>query len=656
MRLGVVLIVAVLIALAASSFAADCPEAVESEVLAALDRFLLDGFNSRDPEVWAETLSYPHCRIGGVESNVWETPEAYADDFDYPAQLAMGWDHSEWGSTEVLWCREDAAFARVHYLRKRADDSILHSLHGIYTLTLQHDGWGVLARFSALIPAEGEAKARAEESAKAALREHLTAVRADNRAAIAGSLSYHFLSLIDERATVLDAPEHVRRPFSSCGGVGEPEPLLVASGAVILGLGLDEAQGGPSAVYEITLQGGQWGVRGCASFGGESTSLESKQQATDDTPTLPRTLAMMDQAGNGDGKVQRAEIPPRYAARFDALDTDGDGVLTAAEVDAVLQRERAEVPVFEDVLGDLPPATLALLGGKLYDVGFLDGTLHDASRDRDIPFRIRYPKSVEGPVPIVLLSHGGYGSRYGYTTYGYLATSYARLGFLAVNIGHLESANEVKHRYDRPLDVSFVIDALDRVQAISMRIPTGEDEAMPMPADFAGVPDVDHLGHMGHSFGGFTAHAVGGTNWAPTMGIRNFRDPRVDAIVPMSPQGFHRFGGYDEGPDNNSWSEITIPSYLICGEREAPQWRRQPFDRYPAVGDKFFTVGKGMGHEIVNGDGTGRVKRLLAVNTALFFHTYLRAGDGRCAIGTLDWIDGWTLERKLDPTAGPNCE
>jgi hypothetical protein len=41
---------------------------------------------------------------------------------------------------------------------------------------------------------------------------------------------------------------------------------------------------------------------------------------------------------------------------------------------------------------------------------------------------------------------------------------------------------------------------------------------------------------------------------------------------------------------------------------------------------------------------------------ALFFHTYLRGGDGRCAIGTLEWIDGWTLERKLDSAMGPACD
>ena len=103
----------------------------------------------------------------------------------------------------------------------------------------------------------------------------------------------------------------------------------------------------------------------------------------------------------------------------------------------------------------------------------------------------------------------------------------------------------------------------------------------------------------------------------------------------------------DDGPGNNSWGDIRIPSYLICGELENPQWRRQPFDRYPAIGDKFLTIGKGYGHNIVNGDLP--VKRLLSLNTALFFHTYLRNGGGRDQIGTLAWIDGWALERKLDP-------
>ena len=368
---------------------------------------------------------------------------------------------------------------------------------------------------------------------------------------------------------------------------------------------------------------------------------------------LPPVLKAIDEQGNHDGKIQREELPERLRRFFDGTDLDGNGVLTWQEVDEAKAKRFADLPKLEDVLGELPQETLDLLGGTFYEAGLSEGTLHDASRRRDIGFLLRYPKNCEGLVPIVLLSHGGYGSSFGQYAYADLATSYARLGFLAVNIGHRQSANEIQHRYDRPLDVSFVIDSLVRTRAASLRIPGGGGEgALPMPSDFAGIPDVDHIGHIGHSFGAFTAHAVGGANWSPTMGIRNFRDPRVDAIVPISPQGCHRFGGYDEGPDNNSWSEIRIPVYLICGELQGLEWRRQPFDRYPAIGDKFFTVAKGWGHNIINGDAA--TKRLLALNTALFFHTYLRQGNGRDRIGTQAWIDGWTLERKLEsPESNP---
>jgi hypothetical protein len=377
-------------------------------------------------------------------------------------------------------------------------------------------------------------------------------------------------------------------------------------------------------------------------------SLAERAGAQDDEPgALPPVLRACDEKGNHDGKIQREELPERLLRFFDSTDLDGDGVLTWQEVDEAKAKRFAEAPKLEDVIGDLSPEMLELLGGKLHEVGWLEGKLFDASRKREIPYLVRYPKDREGLAAIVLLSHGGYGSSFGQYAYTDLATTYARLGFLAVNIGHRPSANEIQHRYDRPLDVSFVIDALVRTRAASLRIPGGGGEdALPMPRDFKGIPDVDHIGHIGHSFGAYTAHAVGGANFSPTMGIRNFRDPRVDAIVPISPQGFHRFGSYDEGPSNNSWSEIRIPVYLICGELESPQWRRQPFDRYPAIGDKFFTAGKGYGHNIMKGDeGT---KCLLALNTALFFHTYLRDGNGRDRIGTLAWIDGWTLERNLE--------
>lgn len=313
-------------------------------------------------------------------------------------------------------------------------------------------------------------------------------------------------------------------------------------------------------------------------------------------------------------------------------------------------------PVFDDVLGELPPDLLELLGGRLYEVDYQDGLLTDLSRNRRIRYRIRYPKDFTGAAAVVLLCQGGLGGEDGHTMFPDLATAYARLGFLAVNVGHLPSASEMQHRYDRPLDVSFVIDALARVAAAARGTPWDAEEALPLPTDFAGAPDVDHIGVLGHSYGAFSAHAVAGVELGPTMGIRNFRDPRVDAIVAIAPQGKDRYGCFDKGSDNNSWKEVTIPSYLLLADHDLPEWRRQPFDRYPAVGDKFLTIGKDQDHASIAGwRAPVDVRRLLDLNTALFFHTYLRGGAGRRRIGTLAWIDGWTLEQKLDPTTGSEC-
>ena len=306
------------------------------------------------------------------------------------------------------------------------------------------------------------------------------------------------------------------------------------------------------------------------------------------------------------------------------------------------------LPVLDEVLSELT-TSLDVLGGRLYDVGAQDGLLADLARNRRIRYRLRYPRDFDGPAAIVLISPGGLGGEDTHTWYPHLGTAYARLGFLAVSLGHLPSVSEMQHRYNLPLDASFVIDALARTAASARGTPWDAEEALSLPPEFQGEPDVDHIGVLGHSFGAYTAHALAGAELGPAMGIHNFRDPRVDAIVVIAPQGRDRYGFFDKGPDNNSWRNVTVPSYVLLGEHDLPDWRRRPFDRYPAIGDKFLTIGKDQNHAEISGSSAPiEVRHLLALNTALFFHTYLRGGDGRCKIGTLAWIDGWTLDRKLD--------
>ncbi|NWG46560.1 MAG: hypothetical protein HXY25_08435 [Alphaproteobacteria bacterium] len=324
---------------------------------------------------------------------------------------------------------------------------------------------------------------------------------------------------------------------------------------------------------------------------------------------------------------------------------------TLTEAEAERQGALSTRDVIDDVLTGAPKAVIDALGGRLYEVGTETVMLTDASREREIVVLWRYPKNFSGKTPLVIISHGGYGSDRGYSAYPHLGTAYAQIGFVALNINHLPSANEDLHRFDRPTDVTFVINSLVRQRWPNA---SGPDVLAP-PAGFEGEIDLDRIGHTGHSFGAYTAHALGGAVLAPTMGVTTFRDPRIYAIVPISPQGGYRFGNYDNGPADNSWTAITIPSYLMAGELENPTWRREPFDRYPTRGDKFYTMGGGQNHGGMGGRGTDEVRRTLAANTALFFHVYLRDGEGRCEIGRLAPLPGWTIERRLDPSAGPGC-
>jgi hypothetical protein len=204
----------------------------------------------------------------------------------------------------------------------------------------------------------------------------------------------------------------------------------------------------------------------------------------------------------------------------------------------------------------------------------------------------------------------------------------------------------MRHRLDRPLDISFVIDALVNANMAAAGLPHDPMEALSLPDEFSGVPDTDHIGVLGHSFGAFAAHAVGGAVFAPTMGVREFRDPRVDAIVVIAPQGKDRYGCFDKGEANNSWTDVVVPSYVIVGGRDLPDWRRRPFDRYPATGNKFLTIGKAQSHSGIAGYGDPNVRRFIDLNTALFLHTYLRGGKDADRIGQLSSPNGWKLERK----------
>src|SRR5581483_4684895 len=64
----------------------------------------------------------------------------------------------------------------------------------------------------------------------------------------------------------------------------------------------------------------------------------------------------------------------------------------------------------------------------------------DAKRHRDVPVKIYYPKTGDGPFPVIVFSHGLGGSREGYE---YLGNYWASHGYVSVHLQHLGSDDSV---------------------------------------------------------------------------------------------------------------------------------------------------------------------------------------------------------------------
>lgn len=197
------------------------------------------------------------------------------------------------------------------------------------------------------------------------------------------------------------------------------------------------------------------------------------------------------------------------------------------------------------------------------------------------------PPDIAAPAPLLVFSHG----RSGFGQYSYfLAEHFARRGFVVVAVDHvgdtLGGAVDSPEIYrQRPQDISALIDhALD----------PGPDHPL---ADLVGGPVV----LAGHSFGGYTALAVGGAAYdverftaecpdsdspfcqgfraTPDLYGAGFRDPRVELVVPMAPGNYSLFAA--------GLATVDVPVLLITGDRDRntpddtagdPIWQALPDD------------------------------------------------------------------------------
>lgn len=123
----------------------------------------------------------------------------------------------------------------------------------------------------------------------------------------------------------------------------------------------------------------------------------------------------------------------------------------------------------------------------------------DEKRRTDLPFildaTIRNAQMAEGKYPLILLSHGTGGNRFGLA---WLAITLANNGYIVAAPDHYGNTFDNKipayfvRYWERPLDISFIITQLQQDQDISAHI------------------NSESIGMAGFSFGGYTALALAG--------------------------------------------------------------------------------------------------------------------------------------------------
>lgn len=242
--------------------------------------------------------------------------------------------------------------------------------------------------------------------------------------------------------------------------------------------------------------------------------------------------------------------------------------------------------------------------------------LVDQSRDRHFYVDVYRPQQWKtGQTPVVIISHG-LASRP--EDYDQIAIKLASYGFLVALPQHPGSdyaiaqamlAGETRQPYrvtdfiDRPKDISYVIDELERRNQ----------------TEFQGRLNLTEVGVGGHSFGGYTALAVAGAeiDWdylkaqcdinrglpntalllqcdALNLPQKNylFRDPRVTAIVAANPVNNAIFG-------IKGLEKITIPVVMMGGSYDpATPFVFEQVSSFPRLGsqEKYLTLAEGQAH------------------------------------------------------------
>ncbi|MBD2251317.1 alpha/beta hydrolase [Nostoc parmelioides] len=259
--------------------------------------------------------------------------------------------------------------------------------------------------------------------------------------------------------------------------------------------------------------------------------------------------------------------------------------------------------------------------------------LHDRSRDGqsktvlerkyDVDVYLPQPKSAttSAPYPVIVISHGLADNRHSFT---YIAQHLASHGFVVAALDHpvanskqlqeflagIASPPQPTELIDRPLDIKYLLDELQRLNETDSR--------------FKNQLNLQQVGVIGHSLGGYTALALAGANFdfgkirqecnpnrslnlstflqcrAIDLKADNYtiKDDRIKAIMVMNPLSSVVFG-------DTGISTIPMPVMMVAGSQDiftpAVPEQIRPFINLPSK-DKYLAVIENGTHFSVQSD------------------------------------------------------
>jgi predicted dienelactone hydrolase len=286
--------------------------------------------------------------------------------------------------------------------------------------------------------------------------------------------------------------------------------------------------------------------------------------------------------------------------------------------------------------------------------------LNDSSRNRTFPADIYLPK-ISTPRPVIVISHGLGSDR---TSFAYLAEYLASQGFVvavpehpgsnaeqlqALLAGRSDQVAQPREFIDRPLDIKYLLDQLSRLSQYD--------------STYRGRLNMEQVGVVGQSFGGYTALALAGASidfkqldkscpaspdvlnvslllqclaMSLPQSTYNLSDPRVKAVIAINPVNRSIMGPA-------SLSQIKIPVMIVAStvDTVAPALLEQiqPFtwlttpNKYLALingGTHFSTIGESPNTntgipvpEQVIGPSPSLARRYVTALSFSFFQTYV---------------------------------